>query len=54
MLHHLAGATIQVANLVNYCCNPPEDGNNSSIDAIDDRFYEIQFWVKGFTKYSIG
>ena len=22
MLHHLAGATIQVANLVNYCCRP--------------------------------
>ena len=28
MLHHLAGATIQVANLVNYNRHPQEDGNN--------------------------
>ena len=28
MLHHLAGATIQVANLVSYYCHPQEDGNN--------------------------
>ena len=28
MLHHLAGATIQVANLVNYNCRPLEDGDN--------------------------
>ena len=27
MLHHLAGATIQVANLVNYNIHPQEDGN---------------------------
>ena len=27
MLHNLAGATIQVANLVNYNCHPNEDGN---------------------------
>ena len=27
MLHHLAGATIQLANLVNYNCRPQEDGN---------------------------
>ena len=27
MLHHLAGATIQVANLVNYNFHPQEDGN---------------------------
>ena len=26
--HHLAGATMQIANLVNYNCNPIEDGNN--------------------------
>ena len=26
MLHHLAGATIQVANLDNYNCHPQEDG----------------------------
>ena len=27
MLNHLAGATIQLANLVNYNCHPLEDGN---------------------------
>ena len=27
MLHHLASATIQVANLVKYNCNPQGDGN---------------------------
>ena len=27
MLHHLAGATIQLASLVNYKCHPQEDGN---------------------------
>ena len=27
MLHHLAGATIQVANLVNYNYNLQEEGN---------------------------
>ena len=27
MLRLLAGATIQVANLVNYNCDPQEDGN---------------------------
>ena len=27
MLHHLAGATIQVANLFNYNCHPQENGN---------------------------
>ena len=26
MLHHLAGATLQVANLFNYNCHPLEDG----------------------------
>ena len=26
MLHHLAGATIQVADLLNYNCHPQEDG----------------------------
>ena len=29
MLHHYAGATIQVANFVNYSCHPLEDGNES-------------------------
>ena len=28
MLHHLAGATIQIANLVDYNCHPQEDVNN--------------------------
>ena len=28
MLHILAGATIHVANLVNYNCHPQADGNN--------------------------
>ena len=28
MLHHLAGATIHVANIVNNNCHPIEDGNN--------------------------
>ena len=27
MLHHLAGATIQVASLVNFNCHPEQDGN---------------------------
>ena len=27
ILHHLAGAPIQVANLVNYKCHPQDDGN---------------------------
>ena len=27
MLHHLAGATIQIANLVKYSCHPLKDGN---------------------------
>ena len=35
MLHHLAGATIQVANLVNYNCHPLEDGNK-----------DFTLWVK--------
>ena len=30
MEHHLAGATIQVENLVNYNCHPLEDGNKIS------------------------
>ena len=34
MLHHLADATIQVANFVNYNCHPLDDGN----DRID--FYQ--------------
>ena len=28
MIHHSAGATIQVANKVNYICHPQEDGND--------------------------
>ena len=28
MLHHFAGATIQIANLVNYDCHLNEDDNN--------------------------
>ena len=28
MLHQLAGATIQVANLINYNCHLLEDGNH--------------------------
>ena len=28
MLHYLAGATIQVANLANYNCHPLENDNN--------------------------
>ena len=28
MLHYLAGATIQVANLANYNCHPQEGDNN--------------------------
>ena len=27
MLHHLAGATIELANLVNYNCHPQDDGS---------------------------
>ena len=32
MLHHLAGATIQIANLVNYNCHPLEDGNKVQLN----------------------
>ena len=32
MLHHLASATIQVANLVNDNCHSHEDGNDENID----------------------
>ena len=32
MLHHLAGATIQVANLVNYKCHPQEDGKRIALN----------------------
>ena len=39
MLHHLAGATIQVANLVNYNCHPLDDGN----DRID--FYQTKIFL---------
>ena len=30
MQHHLVGATVQVANVVNYNCDLQEDGNNSN------------------------
>ena len=30
MLHHLAGATIKIANLVNYICQPSRGINHSS------------------------
>ena len=33
MLHYLAAATIQVANLVNYDCHPLEDVNNLRNDS---------------------
>ena len=29
MLHHLAGATTQIANKVNLNCHPQVDGNNA-------------------------
>ena len=31
IIHHLAGAIIQVANLVIYNCHPLEDGNSREI-----------------------
>ena len=31
MLHHLAGATIQIANLFNYNCHPLEDGKKANV-----------------------
>ena len=31
MLHHSAGATIQIANLVHYNCHPQVDGNERQI-----------------------
>ena len=31
MLHYIAGAAIQVANLVNYNCHPLKDGNKQPI-----------------------
>ena len=39
MLHHLAGATIQVANLVNYNCNPKEDGCHPQEDGCHPQEY---------------
>ena len=33
MLHRLAVATLQVANLVNYKCNPLEDGKHQHASA---------------------
>ena len=30
MLHNLAGATIQVVNLINYNCHPQKYGENTS------------------------
>ena len=31
MLHHLAGAAIYVANIVNYNCHPIEDDDQSGL-----------------------
>ena len=35
MLHHLAGATIQIANLFNYNCHPLEDGKKANVRLTD-------------------
>ena len=35
MLHHLAGYTIHVANLVNYNCRPQEDGKRLHAITVD-------------------
>ena len=35
MLHHLAGDTLQIANLVYYNCQPLEGGNKSQISCND-------------------
>ena len=37
MVHHLAGATIQVAILVNYNCHPLEDGNKNGVINLNDQ-----------------
>ena len=42
MLHHLAGTTIQVANLVIYNCHPQEDGiNMNSITIHNVKYFNI-------------
>ena len=40
MLHHLAGATLAIANLVNYNCHPFEGGKICSFKEIDHRIYD--------------
>ena len=53
LLHHLAGATIQVADLVNYNCHPQEGGNynnvlyNLSIRSLTRYHNMWQFWPPG-------
>ena len=39
MLHHLAGVTIQVANLVNYDCHPQADGNHQMNSSVKQQNY---------------
>ena len=40
--HHLAVATIQVANLVNYNCHPKEDGDKLLLrSAVAGRIYKL-------------
>ena len=41
MLHHLAGATIQVANLVNYYCHPRATSKNK--DSVTFRSQRTRF-----------
>ena len=34
MLHNLASATVQVANLVNYMCHPQQNGNGACLERV--------------------
>ena len=43
MLHYLAGATIQIANLVNYNCHPQVDGNKNEFVPKSHELVQLYF-----------
>ena len=54
MLHHLAGATIQVANLVIYNCDPLEDGTKMYLNCTCwSVFYLLNFKISTLSHNSI-
>ena len=50
MFHNLAGATIQVANLVNYNCHPQENGDHTNLRSI--YVFVLMLYVPGNTIFS--